>query len=78
MGKRGPMPKNKLSAAVVSDVPVMKKPTKEQMEQERRWRAEDALRTINKAEEYRGDKQLMSDVKNLAQEQMNSLKRIVK
>ena len=39
---------------------------------------EDALRTVNRAEEIRGDKGLMKDVKALAKEQMNNLKRIAK
>lgn len=41
--------------------------------QERKWRAEDALRTLTRAEECKRDKQLMGDVRRLANEQMKSL-----
>jgi hypothetical protein len=73
MGKRGRLPKNNLP--VDSPSPVT---TAKMKEQERRWRAEDALRCINRAEEFKSDKGLMKDVKELAQEQMTSLKRIAK
>lgn len=40
---------------------------------ERRYKAEDALRTLTRAEECKRDKTLMSDVRRLANEQMKSL-----
>lgn len=43
---------------------------------ERKWKAEDALRDIQRAEQHKRDKSLMSDVKKLAKEQVNSLKKI--
>ena len=43
---------------------------------ERKWKAEDALRDIERAEGHKRDKQLMADVKGLAKEKMNSLKKI--
>lgn len=74
MGKRGKLPANKLPTT--SPCEVTGKRTKEDEGRERRWRAEDALRTLSQAEKYKGDKQLMNDVKALAKEQMNDLKKI--
>ena len=73
MGKRGKLPKNELPIAAADPVPSGK-----MKEQERRWRAEDALRSINRAEEFKQDKALMKDVKALAKEQVESLKKIAK
>lgn len=79
MAKRGPIPKNKLPVAK-PDAPSCSpaKQSKESQAQERRWKAEDALRTIQRAKDYEKDSQLMNDVKSLAQEQMQSLKRVAK
>ena len=38
------------------------------MDEERRWRAEEALETMARADKHRGDKKLMSDVKRVAME----------
>ncbi len=43
---------------------------------ERKWKAEDALRDIQRAEQHKRDKALMADVKKLAKEQVSSLKKI--
>lgn len=43
---------------------------------ERKYRAEDALRDIERVEGHKRDKDLMRDVKGLAKEKMNSLKKI--
>lgn len=43
---------------------------------ERKYRAEDALRDIERAEQHKRDKALMSDVKKLARDKVNSLKNI--
>ncbi len=40
---------------------------------ERRYKAEDGLRTLQKAEECRKDKSLMKDIKALAREQMKAV-----
>ncbi len=40
---------------------------------ERKWRAEDALRDIQKAEEHKRDKALMKEVKTLAKEKIKCL-----
>lgn len=73
MGKRGKLPKSDLPIAP-SCVPY--KRTQSDIDRERRYKAEDALRTLSQAEKYKSDKQLMGDVKRLAQEQMNDLKKI--
>jgi hypothetical protein len=36
---------------------------------DRKWKAEDALRTLMRAEELKKDKKLMSDVQKMAKEQ---------
>lgn len=54
------------------------KPTKDQKDQERRWKAEDGLRTIQRAEEVKRDKKLMGDIKALASEQVSNLKKFCK
>jgi len=70
MGARGKLPTTKLPVAgpAVTD--------KTDEAQRRRWRAEDALRTITQAENYKRDSGLMKDVKALANEQINDLKRV--
>lgn len=45
------------------------KPNKADVERERRYRAEDALRSIQRADEVRADKSLMKDVKQYVKEQ---------
>lgn len=48
----------------------------EQSAEHKRYRAQDALRTIQEATKLQADKSLMSDVKKLAKEQMNTLKKL--
>jgi hypothetical protein len=73
MGERGKLPKNKLPANA---------PMPEAMESkkweahERRYKAEDALRTIETAERHKADKGLMKDVKTMAKEKMKALGKI--
>lgn len=50
--------------------------TKSHESSERKWKAEDALRDIERAEQHKRDKSLMADVKKLAKEKVNSLKKI--
>lgn len=45
-------------------------------QEDRKWRAEDAMRTIMRAEEFKRDKSLMKDVKELAKKQSQDLKKI--
>lgn len=50
-------------------------PSKNEM---RKWEIESALSTLQRAEQIRKDSKMMSDVKKLAQEQMNVLKNFSK
>ncbi len=67
------------AAAIVKAVkvaeakPMNPAPRREPDEYERKYRAEEALRTLTRAEECKRDKALMGDVKRLANEQMKSL-----
>lgn len=65
--------KNKLP---VSDIPTISRLSPEDKERERRYRTEDALRTLEQADKYRGDKELMRDVKKMAKEKMKTLNKI--
>lgn len=47
-------------------------------ERERKYRAEDALRTMQRADEIKSDKGLMKDMKALAKEQMAALNKVAK
>lgn len=70
MGKRGPLPVNKLPTV---DCP---EPSKESKDRERRYKAEEGLRTLQRAKECEADKGLMRDIKALAKEEMKKLKKI--
>jgi hypothetical protein len=76
MGKRGKIAKNKLPVAETAGIPY--KPTKADMERERRYRAEHGLRILTEADEIRNNKEIMSDVKQLAKEQMATAKKFAK
>lgn len=72
------MPVQKLKASkkpipvkIVSDTPEVSTSS-----YEKKYRAEDALRDIERAEGHKRDKSLMSDVKKLAEEKVKSLKNI--
>ena len=43
---------------------------------ERKYRAEDALRDLERAEKHRSDKTLMKDVKSLAKERVEQMKKL--
>lgn len=45
-------------------------------DQERKYRAQDAMRTLTRADEIRQDKSLMREVQKVAKEQMSALKKI--
>ncbi len=51
--------------------------TKEQEAREKQYRAEDALRTLTRAEEIRRDSGLMRDVKAHAREQVKTTQRVL-
>lgn len=61
-----------MAAPALSEASKPRKPDAE----ERRWRAEDALRCLTRAEEIRKDKALMKDVMALAEEQKTALDEI--
>lgn len=76
MGARGKLPKNKLPVVDYPTACAPVKPTKQDIERQRRFRAEDALRDMERVEGYKSDKELMKDVKTLAAEKVNNLKKI--
>jgi hypothetical protein len=45
---------------------------------DRRWEAQDALRTLQRAQEIQGNKTLMSQVKREAQQQMAAISKVTK
>lgn len=53
------------------------KPSAADKARERRYQAEDALRTLTRAGEIQRNGTLMRDVKSLAKEQMGTLKKVV-
>lgn len=59
-------------------VGVASKPTKAEAERMRKYEAEDALRTLTRADEIRKDKSLMADVKKCAMAQKRALEKVVK
>lgn len=72
------MAKKSNSLPTLNAAPVEYKVTKEDRERERKYRAEDGLRTIQRAEEIKADKQCMADIKALATKQVNDLKKFMK
>jgi hypothetical protein len=70
--------KTKLSSMVAAPVATSPsyKVSAEDKERERRYRAEDALRDIERAEAHKADKSLMKDVKCLAKEKIDNMKKI--
>lgn len=77
------MAKNKLSglmakASAGMDMPSPVRATKEEAAERRRYRAEEDLRTVTRAEEIRRDRERMSDVRKLAQEQVKNLQCVTK
>jgi hypothetical protein len=75
------LPVEKLKASKSKPVPVrivsdIAEPSNAIGKEQRNWKAEDALRDIERAEQHKRDKSLMSDVKKLAKEKVNSLKKI--
>lgn len=75
MAKKQKLPVAKPSTTEVAG-PSPYRITQADKDRERRYKAEDGLRAIQRAEEVRQDKQLMSDVKALAKEQVKALGKI--
>lgn len=65
---------SKLSSMVSNDKPYV--PTAAEKAERRKWEIEDALRTVQRSEEIKKDKKLMSEVKTMAKEKMSELKKI--
>lgn len=75
------LPVEKLKASkTVKAIPVkiVSEPCMPDQSENKKWRAQDALRDIQRAEGYKNDKALMKDVKALAKEQMASLSKLSK
>ena len=81
--------KGALAKATVSPIPVKIVSTsnkiadtpevcKSDEARERKWKAEDALRTCKEYEKIKNDKTLMSDVKKLAKQEMDRLNKVAK
>lgn len=65
--------------AAEKEIKGMEKDAKEpkgEMERERKWEVQDALKTIQRAEELKSDRQLMKDVKREAKMQAKALSKI--
>lgn len=62
--------------ALASAPCVAPKMTRDQQAQERKWRAEDALRTLTRADEIKRDAGLLRDVKRYASEQVKTLQKV--
>lgn len=69
---------NKLPIAKSNVAAVEYKRTKEDEARERRYRAEDGLRTLQRADEIKRDKQLCNDIKALAKEQVKAAQKFIK
>ncbi len=50
--------------------------SKDHADRERKYKAEDALRDLERAEGHKRDKSLMSDVKKLAKDKIKSIQKI--
>jgi len=76
------MAKNRLQRLIspsATAVPTTAPGSRSQMDaRERRYRAEDALRTLTRAAEIQCDRTLMRDVKVVAKEQMKTLQKVAK
>jgi hypothetical protein len=69
------MAKNKLLGTRTSPEVIASKPrmSKDMMDQERRYKAQDAMSTLARADEIRGDRALMKDVQMLAKRTMKAV-----
>lgn len=68
--------KSRLSSLVdtVKDIPYSPSPAEKA--ERRKWEIEDALRTVQKAEEIKKDGKLMKEVKSMARDKMKELKKV--
>jgi hypothetical protein len=54
------------------------KPTAAEVKERKRWEAEDALRTLQRAEEIKNNSALMRQVKERAREQVKTMQKVCK
>lgn len=66
--------------SALADIPMMQVPTrsKEDRARDRRYAAEDALRTLSAAEKHKANPSLMRDVKKMAAEHARDMAKIAK
>ena len=69
--------KNKLPVQTASVLPTTSAKAPGSQD-EMKWKAEEALRTISRAEEHKEDKELMKHVKILAGDKMRAMEKICK
>jgi hypothetical protein len=70
------MPRRKSTGLGMADTVMPARSTKRQMDHEKRYMAEDDLRTLERADEIRRDRGRMSMCKKVAREKISSLKKI--
>ncbi len=70
------MPVEKRAATPTAEASV-RNSTKEDIDRERKYKAEDALRTVSRYHEIKKDKRLCSDMKELAKAQVMALNKVV-
>lgn len=70
--------KNKMAGMIREAAPMPRESTSQEKAERRKWEAQDALRTITRAEEIKRDRSLMAEVKKCAREQVKSLECVTK
>lgn len=72
------MPVEKIKASKIKPIPVkiINETSAINPDSDKKWRAQDALRDLERAAEHKRDAALMKDVKLLAREKVKSLKDI--
>lgn len=74
---KGKIPINKLASAIASVATTSDSPSNSvKPDDDMKWKARNALEDIQRAEQHKKDAGLMKAVKNLAKEQMSTLKKI--
>ena len=63
---------------IVTEGPKVSGPSKSSMDQERKWRAEDDLRTLRRAAEVQADKGRVRDAQKIAKQEFAALERVIK
>lgn len=76
MAKKLPVEKLKASKKPIPVKIVSDSPSTSYAKEDQKWRAEDDLRTLQRAKEIENDKARMKAAKNIAQSQMSALKKI--